>query len=120
MPLFDLTHTLLERALIGSSARQRALAHNLSNANTPGYQREDVDFHRMLASALEAGDATRAKHTDFRPVPDGSGPVRADGGTVDLDRELAALTENAMEYQALASIVRTRVKMLETVIGGRQ
>ena len=44
MDLFDTTQTALERAMIGTGARQAALADNLANANTPGYQRKDVDF----------------------------------------------------------------------------
>jgi flagellar basal-body rod protein FlgB len=56
--LFDLTQTALERALQGSAARQQALANNIANANTPGYERMDVDFHSAIADALDAAQAT--------------------------------------------------------------
>jgi flagellar basal-body rod protein FlgB len=55
--LFDLTQIALERALEGSAARQQALANNIANANTPGYQRVDVDFHRVIADAIDASQA---------------------------------------------------------------
>ena len=43
--LFDTTQLALERAIEGAALRHEALADNLANANTPGYQRVDVDFH---------------------------------------------------------------------------
>ena len=54
---------------------------------------------------------------DFTPQPDGTGATRADGGNVDADIEMASLAENSLEYQALAAIQKTRMHILDTVIG---
>ena len=55
--LFDTTQLALERAIGGAARGRRALAANLANANTPGYQRVDVDFHSALqARAGPGGD----------------------------------------------------------------
>lgn len=124
MPLFDVTHALLEQALVGSAARQRALAANLANANTPGYQRLDVDFHGVLQRALD--DAAPDRPTaglhdlEFTPQAERGGPTRLDGSTIDMDRENAALTENALEGQALIQILRSNLRIIETAIGARQ
>ena len=121
--LFDLTTDLLQQAMLGASARQAALANNVANANTPGYRRVDVDFHNVMQQALADGtdsangtDGADAS-LDFTPEPDGTGPTRADGGNVDPDIEMAGLAENSLEYQALAAIQRTRLHILDTVIG---
>lgn len=119
MALFDLTTNLLEQALVGASARQQALANNVANANTPGYRRVDVDFHSALRDALADGRVGNDDPTRFAPMPDGSTPVRADGSTVDTDTEMASLSANALEYQALVSIQRTRIHMIESAIGAR-
>ncbi len=55
--LFDTTQLALERAIEGAGKRHEALAANLANANTPGYQRVDVDFHGALASAMDCARA---------------------------------------------------------------
>jgi flagellar basal-body rod protein FlgB len=120
VPLFDLTHILLEQALVGSSARQRALAANLANANTPGYHRVDVDFHTTLERAMESGESAVQDSLDFSPKAEPSGPTRLDGSSIDMDREVAALTENGLEYQALVQIAKAHLKMIETAIGSRQ
>jgi len=105
--------------MLGSSARQSALANNVANANTPGYRRMDVDFHGVMEQAL-ADDAIPDEDgagLEFTPKPDGTGPTRADGGNVDPDIEMASLAENSLEYQALVAIQKARLHILDTVIG---
>jgi flagellar basal-body rod protein FlgB len=106
--------------MLGASARQAALANNIANANTPGYRRTDVDFHAVMEQALAArGDAPADAEAalDFTPVPDGTGATRADGGNVDPDIEMASLAENSLEFQALTAVHKTRMRILDTVIG---
>jgi flagellar basal-body rod protein FlgB len=117
MALFDSTSNLLQQAMLGSSAREAALANNIANANTPGYRRLDVDFHAAMEQAIADGGGEAGGNVDFTPVPDGTGPVRADGGNVDPDLEMALLAQNSLEYQALAAIQKTRMHILDTTIG---
>ena len=116
MPLFDITHVALERAMTGASLRQKTLTENLANANTPGYQRKDVDFHGTLQRAM-AGGTSALERTGFAAEVTGEGAVRPDGGTVDVDRESTLLAENGMEYQALASVVNTQAEILRAAMG---
>ena len=115
--LFDSTTDLLQQAMLGASARQAALANNVANANTPGYRRVDVDFHKVMEQALADDAASAEAQLGFTPQPDGTGPTRADGGNVDVDLDMASLAQNSLEYQALATIQKTRLHILDTVIG---
>jgi len=117
LTLFDITHVALERALSGASVRQRALSENLANANVPGYQRQDVDFHGTLQRALADGGTDALERTSFAAEATGEGAVRADGGTVDVDREATELAENGLEYQALSTVVAARAAILRTAMG---
>jgi flagellar basal-body rod protein FlgB len=119
--LFDTTQLALERAIQGAALRQTALAANLANANTPGYQRVDVDFHSALGRALEAGTGARAalEGTSFATARDAGGAVRADGGTVDADSEAAKLAANALEHQASVQVAATRNAILGIAMGVR-
>jgi flagellar basal-body rod protein FlgB len=118
LPLFDITHVALERALSGASLRQRTLTDNLANANVPGYQRRDVDFHGALQRAM-GGGTDAVERTGFAAEETGEGAVRPDGGSVDPDREATMLAQNALEYEALAAVVKGRSSILRTAIGGR-
>src|SRR3954447_23212463 len=105
--LFDTTQAALKATIAGASQRQQALAANLANANTPGYQRVDVDFHSTLAAALGDGGTDaggRLEQAAFTPQVDASGATRADGSTVDIDSESAKIAENALEQQAAVQV----------------
>lgn len=118
MDLFDTVHIALERAIQGSSLRQEALAQNLANIDTPNYRRRDVDFHSALQAAMPAGrDALAA--APIAATVDGAAPMRADGNTVDVDAESANLAQNALEYEALAQVLRTRGDIVEIALGVR-
>jgi len=117
--MFD-SITLLEKAMVGAGRRHDALSANVANANTPGYRRVDVDFHGALNAALDSSDRDKAlANVEFTAEQDGSGAVREDGNGVDIDREMASLTENNLEFQAIAGVLRQQFRTLETVIGNR-
>jgi flagellar basal-body rod protein FlgB len=113
--LFDTTQNALSAALRGADARQSALAGNLANVDTPGYLRKDVDFNSALQAAL--GSGADPSNVGFSAQTDPSAPVRADGNSVDIDRENAELSENALEYDALARVAATRIDILKTAMG---
>ena len=116
--LIDSTQVALQRAIEGAAARNTALAANLANAETPGYQRVDVDFHSVLAQAMDSGDpdATLSR-VSFAATPDGSGSVRADGSTVDVDAESAKLAANGLEHQTAVQLAAARLDILRSAMG---
>jgi flagellar basal-body rod protein FlgB len=117
--LFDTTQLALNGVISGAAKRHEALATNVANANTPGYQRVDVDFQGALASAIESGDAGRdsLEHMTFSAQRDGSGAVQADGSTVDAEREAANLAQNALLQQSAVMVAMARVNILRTAMG---
>ena len=116
--LFDTTQLALERAIGGAAQRQSALAANLANANTPGYQRVDVDFHSAIQSAL-AGDDPRAavENATFGAQRDAAAVTRADGNSVDAEAESAKLAANALEHQAAVQVAHVRIAILKSAMG---
>jgi flagellar basal-body rod protein FlgB len=116
--LFDTTQAALEGVIAGTTARHQALAANLANANTPGYQRVDVDFHSRLAAALGSGEpASSVESMAFQAQPDAAGATRADGSSIDVDAESAKLAANALEHQAAVQIASTRIQILKVAMG---
>ena len=118
MNLFDTTQLGLERAVAGAGMRQATLAGNIANANTPGYQRRDVDFHSALSAAMQDGRGA-VQQVSFTPATDRSSVMRADGNGVDIDVESANMASNALEYEALVSVSRGRIDILESAMGQR-
>ena len=116
--LYDTTQIALERTIQGAAMRNEALAANLANANTPGYARVDVDFHGALARAMGTGSPREALHsTAFAAETDGTGALRADGSTVDVDAESAKLAANGLEHQTAVQLASARLDILRSAMG---
>jgi len=116
--LFDTTQLALERAIGGAAQRHQALAANLANVNTPGYQRVDVDFQSALRGALSSDDARSAlERTSFAAQRDATAVSRADGNSVDSDAESAKLAANALEQQAAVTVAQARIQILKSAMG---
>jgi flagellar basal-body rod protein FlgB len=116
--IYDTTQLSLEKAIEGAAARQQAIAQNLANVDTPGYQRVDVDFHQTLANAMASGPGGLSGVT-FSPQRDASATVRADGSTVDPDVESAAQARNGLEYEALVQISKARIDIIQSALGSK-
>jgi flagellar basal-body rod protein FlgB len=116
MDLFDSTQIGLERALSGSSLRQQAIAENIANVNTPGYRRKDVDFASALHQAWNAGE-NAVGSVNPTTVTDNSTVMRADGSSVDIDTEAAEQAKNGLTYEAVSTVMKTRISIIKSAIG---
>ncbi|NUT81665.1 flagellar basal body rod protein FlgB [Pseudomonas brassicacearum] len=113
--------------------RQQVLANNIANADTPNFRARDFDFSTELANSLQKGRAnergmtlttTSDRHlhaacdslssrTLLYRVPD---QPSLDGNTVDMDRERAQFTDNAVRYQASLTFLSSRLQALKTAM----
>jgi flagellar basal-body rod protein FlgB len=106
------------RALELRAERQRVIASNIANADTPGYQARDFDFAAALRAATgEAGGIAQG-------VAGGGGAGTAqpllryavpsqtnlDSNSVDMDRERAAFAENAVKYESTLRFINANVR----------
>lgn len=137
---FARDESVLQRALAAQTLRLQATAHNMANANTPGYKRLAVSFESALREELGRGDSpgrlalwtTHPRHIGTggagrgaiaqpRVVRDERTTMRNDGNNVDPDREMAELARTQLVYQALTRVVADRYRRLRAVVqqGGR-
>jgi flagellar basal-body rod protein FlgB len=114
MSLLDTTQLALEAAMRGSMLRQTLLTNNLANADTPGYQREDVNFQSTLANAMSSGQSPSS--ITFSPVTE-AGTVGADGNGVSGEQDSAQLAENGLLYEDLTAVAAQRESILKTAMG---
>lgn len=89
------------------SARQKLVAANIANADTPGYRTQDLDFQEEFASAM--GGAPQVREVAGLPV-------KNDGNNVSLDRESRLLAENAMRFQVASNLMRSRMRLVRSAI----
>lgn len=138
--MFDkLTSTLnlQGNALMLRSERQRVLASNIANADTPGYKARDFNFSQALAQAglgqaqvsarMVAQSTSDPRHIPLRPADtDPARPGYAvqtepalDNNSVDMDRERAAFMDNAVRYEATLRFLNYQTRTLQSAITGQ-
>jgi len=114
MALVDSTQQLLEAAMRGSWQRQTALTNNISNADTPGYKPQEVNFESTLQQAMTGGEPLTQVEFQTETQPLEAGP---NGAGVSVDQESAKLAENGLDYQALTQVLGARDSIMRSAIG---
>ncbi len=111
------------QALLLRAERQRVIASNIANADTPGYQARDFDFASALRAATAgrdgglggpvAADLLRPGH-EATPVLRYARPSQTslDSNTVDMDRERAAFADNAVKYESTLRFINGSVRTM--------
>jgi flagellar basal-body rod protein FlgB len=98
----------LERYMDLLSARQKLVASNIANADTPGYKTKDIDFQAEFRS-LSAGGTPGIKEV-------GGLKTKHDGNNVSLDREARLLAENAIRFTVASNLMRTEIRAVRNAI----
>ena len=121
------------QALSLRSERQRLIASNIANADTPGYVARDFSFAQALreATGTAAGAGvvatTNAGHiggaTGARSEPHllyaSASQTNLDRNTVDMDRERANFADNAVKYEATLRFINGNVRTMLDAIKGQ-
>ncbi len=123
----------LEKSLDVYSARQKAIANNIANVDTPEYKAQRVNFEEEYKKYLNKtsikGKLTNEKHIptgvmDFnklQPQLDYRRSSLNDSGinNVDIDREMAELAKNNMRYEMSINLIKKKFANLKSSIKGR-
>ena len=94
------------------SARQRLVAGNIANADTPGYKTRDIDFQFEFQTALAARDRALGPHVVEVPAL----AVRNDGNDVSIDREARLLAETAQRFALVSQLLAKKFAGMKAAI----
>lgn len=114
----DAVSQVLASALDGVSLRQRVIADNIANVDTPGFRATSVDFETQLEAAISDGSFAggRVDHVTATTTPTDT-PVGANGNNVDLRKETMAAVQSQYQYQILTRAVTERFDLVKTAAG---
>lgn len=129
--LFDKTTNALSTSLNMRQLRHNVTTSNIANAETPGYHAKKVDFEDALARALDTNGVNSLQTSSpehFQIGTSSPAKVRADvyenpevevnndGNTVDLEKEMSALAENAIMYKSALQLINKKMAALKYAI----
>lgn len=133
------------KALVVRAERQRLIASNIANVDTPGYIGHDIDFKAAMSEALggsqgprptpeQVANTTGKTHPAHLPLQSQSGSLGAtdasrvytvqsqpamDGNSVDLDRERASFVDNSVRYEATLRFINGTSRTMLSAIQGQ-
>lgn len=96
-----------ERYMTLLTERQKLVASNIANVDTPGYRTQDIDFQSEFSNAL-AGDPAVIEPDNL--------PSKTDGNNVNLDREARLLAENALRFQIATNFARSDINSVREAL----
>jgi flagellar basal-body rod protein FlgB len=112
--------------------RQKVLAENVANADSPGFRPRDLKPFDIAMALHHAGNGqtaparTNAAHLGAEPSAGGAAGQRAklfeatpSGNAVNLEDEMMRLSQNASDYQLATTLYTKSLSYLKLALGKR-
>ncbi len=113
--MFDsVTSVAMRSALDALALRQRAIADNVANINTPNYHAKRVSFESALSHAVSSGSIQDKQ--DVATVQRSLEPTRLDGNNVNLDAETLYNIDTVLRYQVATRAVEGDFTNIRTAL----
>lgn len=136
------------KALVLRAERQRVLASNIANADTPGYVARDFNFKEALSLQTQTSDSELSRAGKGLSLKDSTSEANrrhlplsglsnselsganamgygvqtqpsVDGNSVDMDRERAAFVDNSVRYESTLRFINGQSKTILSAIQGQ-
>ncbi|MFI5304177.1 MAG: flagellar basal body rod protein FlgB [Nitrospiria bacterium] len=128
MEIFNKTIDLLEKSLDIRSEKNRVIASNIANQDTPGYRAKEINFKDSINAASAPSSLTLLKTSSSHlggmlggspdlsvtEIPGAS--KQLDGNTVNNEMEMAKLAENQINYSASIQFISEKFKLINYAI----
>jgi flagellar basal-body rod protein FlgB len=110
---------LINAGIRAEDLRQKGIAKNCANFETPGYRRVGVTFKELLkacSGSSDSGDINKAEPELYEPRQT---PVNANGNDLSLETEVGSLVKNSLKHTTYVRLLRKKYAQIEMAIGAR-
>ena len=104
---------VINAGIKAETLRQKAIANNIANLETPGYRRIDVKFEELLAKCLRSSgefDLSEVEAEIYRPKQT---PVKSNGNDVSLEAEIGQMIKNTLRHKAYIRLLNKKYNQIE-------
>jgi flagellar basal-body rod protein FlgB len=107
---------LLEAGVKAEGVRQKAIANNIANLNTPGFRRSDIKFQDILAKMIKSEgpiDSSKLEPEFFQPK---TTLLDVTGNDVSLDTEVGEMIKNTSMHSAYTLLIKKKYEQMKAAI----
>jgi flagellar basal-body rod protein FlgB len=119
LDLSDNNVVLLSKLLDLTTSKNKVIANNIANTNTPGFKKSEVTFQKELRKAVESKNIDKVKNIQESITISKDKSSRKDGNNVDLDKELVTFYQMSDRHNIYLEILSQKFKGMINAIQGR-
>lgn len=98
------------------SLRQKTIANNIANIQTPGYRRYEVKFEELLAKALDSSGNVDLSDIELEVYQPQNTTVKSNGNDVSLEVEVGEMVKNTLRHKAYIRLLQKKYQQIELAI----
>ena len=112
----DTITDLLDAGMKAEGLRQKAIASNIANLETPGYRRMDVRFEQLLADALNVSGTPDLEDVEPQLYQPKQTAVKPNGNDVSLESEVGEMVKNSIREKTFMRLLSKKYRQFEAAI----
>ncbi|MBN2136613.1 MAG: flagellar basal body rod protein FlgB [Sedimentisphaerales bacterium] len=109
----------LEAGIKVESLRQKTIANNVANLQTPGYRRIDVKFEQLLAKAIASDGTADLDTIEAEVYQPKQTPLKPNGNDVSLEAEVGEMVKNSLRHKAYVRLLNKKFEQITAAINVR-
>jgi flagellar basal-body rod protein FlgB len=118
----DKEMSILQGIIRSANVRQKVIASNIANSDTPGYKARDVEFGNIFQKRMKL-TTTNPGHVKGNSgnkistkITVNNDPSWGDSNNVQMNIEVAKMTENSLTHDAAIRLLNAKIKMFKIAI----
>ena len=104
---------VIDVGIRAESLRQKAIASNVANLETPGYRRVDVEFKELLAKAMDSSGDLDPKAIEPEIFQPENTMVKSNGNDVTLEVEVGEMVKNTLRHKTYIRLLQKKYSQFE-------
>ena len=107
---------IINAGIKAETLRQKAIANNIANLETPGYRRIDVKFEELLARCLRSSGEFELSEVEAEIYQPKNTPVKSNGNDVNWESEIGQMIKNTLRHKAYIRLLSKKYNQIELAI----
>jgi flagellar basal-body rod protein FlgB len=107
---------LIDAGIRAQTLRQKAIANNIANLETPGYRRIDVKFEELLAKCLRSSEEFDLSDIEAELYRPKNTPVKSNGNDVNLEAEIGQMIKDTLRHKAYIRLLSKKYNQIDLAI----
>lgn len=107
---------LIDAGIRAEALRQKAIANNIANLETPGYRRIDVKFEELLAKCLSSSEEFDLSEVEAQLYQPKQTPVKSNGNDVNLEAEIGQMIKDTLRHKTYIRLLSKKYNQIDLAI----